>query len=736
MLGLTLECARCHDHKYDPISQREYYQLSSFFDNIDEAGLYSYFTEAVPTPTLRLIDAATGARLTEIETQIRRAEEQLAERASEREASFRGWLDSGRSLAAPEHRAAVATETAVASAENSSRLENVSSPIPGRILHLDFETSAEAPNWSVPGRLGQAVKLTGDDAIVTQVGNFRRYEPFSVALWVNSPGGKQRAVIYHRSAAWTDAASRGYELLLEDDRLSAALVHFWPGNAIRVQAVEPLPPSVWTHVVVTYDGSSRAAGLQIHVNGRPAEVEVVRDSLTKNITGGGGDTINIGQRFRDRGFAHGLIDEFQVFDRQLTPLEVAQLADDQTLIDALGTPAERLTEFQREGLRHFYLHNVDVDFRAALAELERLRRRRSEVADPIPEIMVMREMPTRRPTYLLRRGAYDAPEEQVDAATPASFPPFPADTPPNRLGLARWVCDPQHPLTARVAVNRYWQLIFGEGLVRTPEDFGSQGRPPTHPDLLDWLARDFIAHGWDVKRLLKQIVMSATYRQSSAATAAQLESDPENLWLSRSPRYRLSAEMLRDNALSVSGLLVQQIGGPPVKPYEVEVAYNPATPDPGGGVYRRSLYTYWKGSGPAPVMMTLDASKRDVCRVRRERTASPLQALVLLNSPQFVEAARGLAARVLTQRGDDMDGALVDTFRWLTGHRPDEQQLQAVRALFSWQLNHFQNHSADRDAYLQIGRLRVADSIDRNRLAALATVANTLFNYDACISRQ
>ncbi|HEX6260498.1 MAG TPA: DUF1553 domain-containing protein [Woeseiaceae bacterium] len=345
-------------------------------------------------------------------------------------------------------------------------------------------------------------------------------------------------------------------------------------------------------------------------------------------------------------------------------------------------------------------------------------------------------MRSRRPTHLLKRGAYDAPGDRVEAATPASLPPFPADAPPNRLGLARWLCDPQHPLTARVAVNRYWQLIFGEGLVRTPEDFGSQGRPPTHPDLLDWLARDFIAHGWDVKRLLKQIVMSATYRQSSAATAAQILSDPENLWLSHSPRYRLPAEMLRDNALSVSGLLVDQEGGPPVKPYEVEVAYNPATPDPGAGVYRRSLYTYWKGSGPAPVMMTLDASKRDVCRMRRERTASPLQALVMLNSPQFVEAARGLAAQVLAQHGEDTEAALVDTFRSLTGHRPDDRQLQAVRELFAWQLNHFQSHPADRDSYLQVGRLRVADSIDPSRLAALATVASTLFNYDACISRQ
>jgi hypothetical protein len=715
-LGLTLECARCHEHKYDPITQREYYQLAAFFDNIDEAGLYSYFTDSVPTPTLRLTDAPTRTKMAQLQQQLEQAQQRLANLAAQRRAAFQTWLNGGR----------LGVDGSSATAAS----------MPNRVLMMDFEDFQDGANQSVDGRTGRAVKLTGDDGIDTKVGNFHRFEPFSVALWVNSPGNKERAVIYHRSRAWTDAASRGYELLLEDDRLSAALVHFWPGNAVRVQTVEPLQPNTWTHVAVTYDGSSRAAGLKIYVDGQPAELEVVRDNLYKEITGGGGDTITIGERFRDRGFADGLVDEFQVYQRQLTELEVAQLVDGHSLADALATPLEHLSPTQQDGLLQYYLATVDEPYRAAVAQLQQLRQQSSAIDEEISEIMVMRELPRRRPTHVLRRGAYDAPAEVVEPLTPASLMPFPAHAPANRLGLARWLCDPRHPLTARVAVNRYWQLIFGEGLVRTPEDFGSQGRPPTHPELLDWLARDFVDHGWDLKRLLKQLVMSATYRQASSADAAARQEDPENLWLSRTSSYRLSAEMIRDNALLVSGLLVSRIGGPPAKPYDLQESFRPSEPDKGDGVYRRSLYTYWNRTGPAPVMMTLDAPKRDVCRVRRERTASPLQALVMFNGPQFVEASRGLGQRLILQHGDDQRSVLVDLFRWLTGHHPDARQVQALDDLYRWQRDYFAAHPAERDLYLQVGHMPPDRSIDSDRLAATAAVAGTLFNYDSCVTKR
>lgn len=702
-LGLTLECCRCHDHKYDPLSQKEYYQFSAFFDNIDEAGLYSFFTPAVPTPTLRLMDENAKQKLADLEKQTTEAEKQLAAVTPEQRTGFQAWLDSQPK---PE--------------------------IPGQIAHLDFEDHKGGANQSVSGRVGKAVKLSGDDGIGLKVGNFRRQEPFSVSLWMNTPDVKERAVVFHRSRAWTDAGSRGYQLLIEKGRLSASLIHFWPGNAIRIRTRDPIPTHEWLHVTLTYDGSSRANGLQLFINGEPADCEVVRDQLYKTITGGGGDNITIGERFRDRGFKEGLVDEFQVFDRELTKLEIQQLHDGNALANALTHPDSS----QNPELLAYYRSFKDETAKAQREALQKLREQRNKLQDSFQEIMVMREMEKPRTTYLLKRGLYSARADVVKPETPEVFPSFPEQAPRNRLGLAHWLTDPNHPLTARVAVNRYWQLMFGQGLVRTPEDFGRQGDLPTHPKLLDWLARDFVDHGWDVKRLLKQIAMSATYRQSSDASKDLVSRDPENRLLARFPSTRLPAEMLRDNALAVSGLLVNRIGGPPAKPYEVEVSFKPTTRQKGEGLYRRSVYTYWKRTGPAPVMMTLDASKRDVCRVRRERTSTPLQAFVLMNGPQFVEAARKLAERLLQKHPNNRDALLRDLFRTLTSRKPTDREQQVLQKLFDQQQTYFQDHPERTDQYLRVGDSAINTKLDKRQLAVTASVANALMNFDEALMKR
>ncbi len=714
-LGLTLECARCHEHKYDPITQAEYYQLTAFFDNIDEAGLYSYFTQSVPTPTLVLADEPTKEKLAGLRGDVTSAEQRLAEIAVEQRAAFDHWLETSR---------AALTERAAAEL------------VPGEIAHRDFEGEIAAPNRAVAGPVGQAVRLTGDDAVPLQVGNFRRYEPFSVALWMNTPDYKERAVVYHRSRAWTDAGSRGYELLIEDGRLSAALIHFWPGNAIRVRTTEPIAVGEWLHVAVTYDGSSRAGGVRVFINGEVAPAEVVRDHLHKQITGGGRDNITIGERMRDRGFTGGMVDEFRVFNRRLTNLEVAQLYQGNRLTELLGKPADQLDDDERGELFEYYLSTASSDYKAQLTETQRVRELLAAAQDGLQEIMVMRELDEPRQTYLLERGRYDARGEPVSPQTPAAFLPFPEDAPPNRLGLARWLTSDEQPLTGRVTVNRYWQMIFGAGLVRTPEDFGSQGESPTHPDLLDWLARDFIEQGWDVKRLLKQMVMSSTYRQSSHVSEETENADPENRLWSRASSYRLPAEMLRDAALATSGLLVERIGGPPAKPYEVEVSFKPTKPDTGEGLFRRSLYTYWKRTGPAPVMMTLDASKRDVCRVRRERTSSPLQAFVMMNGPQFVEASRMLAEHLLLEHGEDSDRLLADMFRRLTSRRPSVQETAILAQLAAGQQARFAAAPEQALALLKIGEHQRDESLDPARLAALTVVANTILNFDESVTRR
>lgn len=710
-LGLTLECCRCHDHKYDPLSQKEYYQLTAYFDKIDEAGLYSYHTRSTPTPTLMLLDDDGKARLSDINARIAAAEKQLIAVAAAAQDRFQNWLTSGRSAESDE-----------------------SALLPGRVLHEDFEKPPGGGNRQVPGKVGQAIRFSGDDAAGTSVGQFNRSQPFTIAVWLNTPDLKDRAVVWHRSMGWTDAASRGYQLLIKDGRLHASLIHYWPGNAISIATTDPLPPGEWHHVTVRYDGSSRADGLTLYLDGHPADTEVVRDSLTKEITGGKQNLV-MGERSRDRGFTNGLADELMVFDRLLTSIEVAQIADGTSLASTLSLAAGQLSPAQRDQLLDYYLATTDAKYREQLETLKQLRNERSELSEKIQEIMVMQDRDPPRQTWFLHRGAYDARRDPVSAQTPAVLSSPSQQFAGNRLGLARWLTSPEHPLAARVAVNHYWQMMFGQGLVRTPEDFGSQGSPPTHPQLLDWLALDFIQHGWDVKRLLKQIALSATWQQSSSVSDELAQRDPNNLWLGRFPSYRLPAEMLRDNALAVSGLLVDRVGGPPAKPYEVEVSFKPVKRDQGDGLYRRSIYTYWKRTGPAPVMMVLDAVKRDVCRVSRERTASPLEAFVLMNGPQFVEASRALAARLLPAHPTPQD-ALPDLFRILTSRPATAAEQQVLNDLLDEQLTYFAASPERAQKYLAVGDYAADTSINTTSLAALTAVTNALFSYDECLIKR
>lgn len=708
-LGLTMECCRCHDHKYDPLSQREYYQLYSFFNNIDEAGLYSYFTSSVPTPTLPLPTDKQTQQIAKAEQVVLEAEERL-HKLKHKEISTAASELLQRRISDPVH-----TDESL---------------IPGQVAKLTFDEGKFSQNKLVESPHGKAVRLTGDHGIDVKAGNFARWQPFTVSTWLQTPKAFERSVVFHRSRAWTDAASRGYELLIEDGHLTAALIHFWPGNAIRIRSVAPLAVGQWQNVTMTYDGSSKAAGLKLWLDGKPLATEVVRDHLSRNITGGGGDTINIGQRFRDIGFANGLIDEFRVFDRELTPIEIHHLWKPST--------AENIAALQstfESSLPEYILATTDSEYQAALKELQAARETLFKLQDGLQEIMVMQEGPEPRKSYVLTRGAYDAHGEEVKSNVPAAFPALTDSMPPNRLGLAQWMTSPDHPLTARVAVNRLWQMCFGHGIVRTPEDFGSQGARPTHPELLDWLAADFRENGWDVKRLLKQMIMSATYRQSSTETAEQHQRDPENLLLSHAPVFRLSAEMLRDNALAVSGLLQSTIGGAPVRPYELAASFKPSTPDKGAGQYRRSLYTYWKRTAPAPMMMTLDASKREVCRLKRERTASPLQSLVVMNGPQFVEASRVLAHKMIAENDAGDSEILVNIFRMLTTRTPSESDVAVLSKLYQDQRQHFADHLDDANKYLAVGDAK-PETTDPAKLAALTSVINMLFALDECMMRR
>ena len=716
-LGLTLECARCHDHKYDPLSKKEYYQLTSFFDNVDEAGLYSYFTSSIPTPTLMLSSKDNDTQINALEKEIRHLEKSFIDRTSDN-----GFLDSYAAW--------------------KNKVEEVDLA-PKAIAYFDFEkieggklsnlisggkqASTGGGNMLVPGKDGNAIKLTGDDSIRLPLGNFKRSQPFSITLDLWIPKIFDRSVVFHRSRAWTDAGSRGYEFLISEGKARFSLIHFWPGNAISIETKDELPLKKWISIALTYDGSAKSSGLKIFLDGNLLESQVLYDNLYKNMTGGGGDNIAIGERFRDVGFKNGLVDNFAIYQKNLSDIEISLL--------------HKSTENKgsdESALKQYFHWNVDEESLLTLKELEAKRKDLHNIQNGIQEIMVMRESEKAKQTFDLARGTYDQKTAPVESNVPNFISPALDKPNLNRLDLAKWLTDRKNPLTARVTVNRYWQLIFGEGLVSTSEDFGLQGSPPSHPELLDWLSAEFMDRGWDLRWLIREMVNSNAYKQDSSTNPNKNEIDPENILYSRGKSYRLAAEMIRDNALATSGLLVEKVGGAPVKPYEVEQSFKKANRQKGEALYRRSLYTWWKRTGPAPTMLALDASKRDVCTVKRERTATPIHAFIFLNDPQFVEAARVLAHRFYTKSGENISESLTNIFLALTTRLPTEKEQKILEKMHKNQFEIFSKNRSQMDKYLGVGdtSFNSEEFHSSAEFTALAVVANTLFAHDECIMKK
>jgi len=701
-LGLTFECSRCHDHKYDPITQKEYYGLFSMLQNIDEAGLYSFFTPSPPTPAMAMMDQPAKETLAMMQGQIKALEVIQAEPGMRQtnDLKLAATLDrpvahftfdalEGKKLADRLHPSALPQVTEPKAAQTPKKAaKKAQSSDPAAVL--------KGENKLVSGKSGKAIQFTGDDAVDTPLGNFKRQDPFSLSLWIQTPDVKERAVVLHRSQAWTDAASRGYELLIEEGKLKWSLIHFWPGNAISIRTQTNLPLKQWVHVVVTYDGSSTAKGLKIFMDDRLASADVIKDALTKTIAGGGHDNLSLGERMRDKGFKGGLIDDLRIYDR-----DVSETLD-QELAEGLKTVRSRLYDHQ----------------------------------DAQKEIMVMRELPMPKKAFLLTRGEYDKRTEEVGPVTPAFLSPFPQGAPMNRLGYSQWLTAPNHPLTARVTVNRLWQSLFGRGLVKTSEDFGSQGERPLYPELIDYLAMKFIQSGWNVKALVKEMVMSRVYRQQSIAEAKVMADDPENQWLARGPRFRLPAEMIRDNALAASGLLKLTLGGPPVYPYEMKEAFKPVEPGLGEAVHRRSLYTHWRRTSPPPAMVAFDAPRRAVCASKRERTDSPLQALILLNGIQYVEAARVLGETIHQEAKGNLAKMIELGFLRCLSRQPDAREKHICTQLYQEQLEHFTTLPLEAEELLKVGAAKRDVLLPLPEAAAATVLAQALLNHDACVVKR
>jgi len=740
-LGLTLGCTVCHDHKFDPITQKEFYQLFAFFNNLDGPAMDGNVKD--PAPTVRVPTAEQAAAMDAIRRKIEAGRERREERLTAVEPSFIAWLDARDKFRKDAQRDA---EIEVGDgllvhceldAGKGSRVDNVvDRDKPG--------TFRGTPHW-VPGRSGHAIEIGDDDYVdLGDVGQVDEKHAFSYGAWIRTPGNVSGAAIAKMDVK---KGMRGYDLFVAGKRIAANLSGRWPGYAIKVTTKrEVLKPDTWHHVLVTYDGSRQASGVTIYVDGKAEVVDVNSDSLKQKGSIHNSKPLLLGRRESGSVLAGARIDDVRIYGRRLSDGDAQAVFLSGQLNPILATPREAWSDPQQQLLRKFYLIRHDATFNRLTGALEKLTADLHRAEAKVATTLVFRERKEPRQAYLLVRGQYDHRGEKVRRATPASLPPMAKDLPVNRLGLARWLVAPEQPLTSRVAVNRFWEQAFGTGLVKTVEDFGSQGSGPSHPKLLDWLAVEFRESGWDVKALMKRIVMSATYRQTSQPSPELLARDPDNRLLARGPRFRLDAEMLRDQALAVSRLLVDRVGGPSVKPPQPAglwhaVGYSGSNtvrfkqdkgPDK---VYRRSLYTFWKRTSPPPEMTTFDAPSREACIVRRERTNTPLQALLLMNDPQFVEAARHLAERILHEAGPSASDRVQWVFQQVTMRRPTDRELKDLLALQHDCQATYKKDLAAADKLIAVGESPPDRSLDPTELATWTMVANLILNLDEVITK-
>ncbi|MFN4920166.1 MAG: DUF1553 domain-containing protein [Planctomyces sp.] len=737
-LGLSLQCARCHDHKYDPFSQRDYYRLAGFFNNVPDR-IVSYSQGRMAEPLLKVPSKAQTAELEQLAQRETELQNLLAARTTAVAADADAWAAglSEQQLAEME-LAGLAHTFSLDEADGDFRdSHGRSAPA---VLH--------GSRSSVPGHSGNALQFSGSTWLAApDVGDFEADQPFTAAAWIRTAAGSGGTVFSRMDDA---AAYRGYDFIVEGGRLNAHFVDHWPDKGCKVSTAAVLKPQQWHHVTLVWQGSRRAAGIRIYVDGVPQTLQVDNDG---EVAGSlrTAKPFHIGRRQNSVPFT-GTIDDVRIFSRALSDDDVRRLADGKTLSgirEIVLTAAARRSAEQSAELQRFWVEHIDTESRSWRTELAAIGPRRAAIEQQIPQTMVMQEQTPRRPSYILNRGQYDQRGEQVTAGIPAVFAATlntidtgAAQTEPTRLDFARWLVSPQNPLTARVAVNRWWEMLFGTGLVETTEDFGIQGALPSHPELLDWLACELQSSGWNQKHMLKSMVLSATYGQTSDVSPELLERDPRNLLLARSSRMRLPAEMLRDNALAASVLLNPAIGGPSAKPWQPEGLWEDVSverrekyqPDPGDGIYRRSMYTFWKRTCPPPAMTVFDAPDRETCLVRRSRTNTPLQALVLLNDPTYVEAARKLAERVLLANTDD--SARIDlAVRIVLARPPGPAEQQELRQLVDVGRKHFAAEPAAAAELRKVGRAVADPRIPDDELAAWSSAMSVLLNLDEAITR-
>ncbi len=735
LLGMTMECARCHDHKFDPISQKEYYQLSAFFNNVNELGMTG--DDGNYGPAMYITQPETDSIISLLNRQIKVKQQKsktINASASAVDAStLQSSVQQSRIGAFPFDKAFKFKR------QNGSEVNG---------LDGNKKVHANEAIKLVEGKFGNGVTFNSgyDQIYLTNYGNFQIDEPFTVSAWIKPATvekGKSQQIIGNsgdKNKFW-----RGWEFIIDDQmQLNASLIHKKPTDLAKITSQQKIKLNEWTHVAFRYKALGSKEDLDLFINGVKQD-DVIRFGKIErtifpnnNPNNKTGVPLLVGKSYAaftgNNGiFKDGILDEINLFNRALSTLEINFVADpeniptDQSLIE-----------------EHYQLNSAA--YKENQTELASLLTEKRELFDTLTEVMVIADMPQARKTHVLNRGAYDQPGEEVLPGTPSKVLAFDASLPKNRLGLAEWMFDKKNPLTARVAVNRYWQLFMGRGLVKTLDDFGSQGALPSHPELLDWLTIRFQESGYDIKALCKLIVSSATYQQSSKFREDLQQVDPENIYLAKASSYRLPAELIRDVALFASGLLHEKVGGKSVKPYQPEGLWIEKgnfshvllryKQDEGNSLYRKSLYTFIRRTSPPPFMSTFDAPGRDRCTMSREITNTPLQALVLLNDPQFVEAAKVLSERVQAKEPGNTEQQIILAFRLVTGRTPDAEEINILTSLFDRQKTHYTTHKEEANKLLAVGEATIDPSLDPIYTAALTMVSSTLLNHDEMYTKR
>ena len=736
-MGLTAGCAVCHDHKFDPISQREFYSLAAFFNNTTQAAMDGNIPNTppiitVPKPEDREKWEAVSASLKEMRSK-------LEARTKDARGEYDKWLAEAK---VEQLTALVPTNGLKLHAPlNEGSGESLKLIIDGQERTTEVKSGFD---WVANGKVGAkafAIKIGDNPLEIPEAGDFEKDQGFTASAWVKVTKRNQQGAILARMAA--GPGYRGWDLWLQADKPGMHIVSAWPQDALKVVGKTPLPPNQWNHVCVTYDGSGKAAGVRVFVNGVQQPVDVEADQLKSTIKTN--VPLTIGQRSKGERLQNVVLQDARVYSRALANSEIEQLNRTPQAVELLAKPADKRTPQEVNELFDWWLVTMNKPFQELNGQIATAQQEEVAIKSRGTIAYVMNEKSEEAMAYILFRGEYDKRRDPVKPTTPAALPAFPTETPKNRIGLAQWLLTPEHPLTARVTVNRFWQEVFGSGLVKTAGDFGITGELPSHPELLDWLAVEFRESGWDMKRFFKLVLMSNSYRQSAVVTRDKLDKDPQNRLLSRGPRFRMDAEMIRDYSLATSGLLVPKLGGPSVKPYQPDGVWEAVAMigsntrdykrDTGESLYRRSLYTFIKRAAPPASMEIFNATARETCIVRRDRTNTPLQALVTLNDVQHVEAARTLAQIVLKTGGDSFESRADLLAKRLLARPFRPEELAVVKGSLGELLSYYQAHTDDAKQLISFGESKPDAGLDPATLAAWTMLTNEVLNLDEVLNK-